>query len=214
MAHAEKTTVNIAAPAASKSGHELEAAEPDDRAVVEACQRGQLDAYETLVNRYRQRVYGLAYGMVRNEHEAAEVAQEAFVRAWQGIRHFKKSASFYTWLYRITTNICIDRARRRERRPTTELDETIEPRTDPGVPEPPSANPLPAEELRRKELRQQIDAALAELSPDHRAVVQLRELEGLDYAAIARVVGCSMGTVMSRLHYARKHLQRLLKEEI
>jgi RNA polymerase sigma-70 factor, ECF subfamily len=85
---------------------------------------------------------------------------------------------------------------------------------DASVQIPPSANPSPVDEAQRKELRGQIDAALLELSPEHRAVIQLREFDGLDYAAIAKVIGCSVGTVMSRLHYARKHLQKLLQEVI
>jgi RNA polymerase sigma-70 factor (ECF subfamily) len=173
-----------------------------------------LAAYEQLVRRYRQRVYGLAYSMVRNEQDATDIAQEAFVRAWQAIRKFQKNASFYTWLYRITTNLCIDFVRKRERRPTTTFEEAIDPETDVDVNEPPSSNPLPTEELRRKELRLQIYAALRELSPAHRVVIQLREFDGLDYAEIARAVGCSIGTVMSRLHYARKHLQKLLKDAL
>ncbi len=214
MDSTEKIPLNIAVDAASKSGDERARVEPSDREVVERCQRGELRAYELLVNRYRQRVYALAYGMLRNEPDATDVAQEAFVRAWQGIRRFRKNASFYTWIYRITTNLCIDFVRKRDRQPTTTFEEALGPDTDADVAEPPSTNPLPTQEVERKELREQIDAALAELSPEHRAVVQLREFEGLEYAEIAKVVGCSIGTVMSRLHYARKHLQKLLKDDL
>ena len=193
-----------------------EAAQPDasDRDLVERCQRDELDAFEHLVNRYRQKVYGLAYSMLRNEQDATDVAQETFVRAWQAIRRFKNNASFYTWLYRIATNLCIDLVRKHERQPAVSFEDTLSPDRDADAQEPPSKNPLPNEEAQRRELREQIDAALLELSPEHRAVVQLREFEGLEYAEIARAVGCSIGTVMSRLHYARKHLQKLLKEAI
>ncbi len=205
--------VNISANAPSKP---VETAhnEPGDRELVGRCQRGDLAAYEILVRRYQPRVYTLAYGMLRNETDATDMAQEAFVRAWQGIRKFKNNSSFYTWIYRITTNLCIDFVRRRERRPTTTFEETVDPETNADVAEPPSTNPSPTDEVLRTELRQQIDAALLELSPEHRAVVQLREYEGLEYAEIAKVVGCSIGTVMSRLHYARKHLQRILGKVI
>lgn len=214
MEQAEKISVNIPARASSQSADERPQAELSDRDVVERCQRGDLAAYETLVNRYRQRVYNLVYGMLRNESDATDVCQETFVRGWQAIRSFKRNASFYTWLYRIATNLCIDFVRKRDRRPTAPFEEAIDPETDADVHEPPSSNPSPVVEVERKELRAQIDAALAELSPDHRAVIQLREFDGLDYAAIARVVGCSLGTVMSRLHYARKHMQKLLKEQL
>jgi RNA polymerase sigma-70 factor (ECF subfamily) len=212
MESAGKIPVNIPASIASNSMHESAHSEPTDRELVERCQRGDLESYEILVGRYRHRVYGLAYSMVRNEQDATDLSQETFVKAWQAIRGFKKNASFYTWLYRITTNQCIDFVRKRDRRPSVPFEEALDPDADVEVP--PSNQPLPTDEAQRKELREQIDAALQELSPEHRAVIQLREYDGLEYAAIAKVVGCSMGTVMSRLHYARKHLQKLLREAI
>jgi RNA polymerase sigma-70 factor (ECF subfamily) len=212
MEDAARIPVNIPMNAASNSAHEETQHESDDRELVERCQQGDLDAYGILVGRYRHKVYGLAFSMLRNEQDATDLSQEAFVRGWQGIRRFKKNSSFYTWIYRITTNLVIDVVRRRDRRPTTAFEEGIEPDTDPSVQEAPSTNPSPVDEAQRKELRGQIDAALLELSPEHRAVIQLREFEGLDYATIAKATGCSIGTIMSRLHYARKHLQKLLKE--
>ena len=89
----------------------------NDRELVERCQRGDLDAYEMLVGRYRGKVYGLAHSMLRHEQDATDLCQEAFVRGWQAIRKFRKDASFYTWIYRITTNLAIDFTRRRDRRP-------------------------------------------------------------------------------------------------
>jgi len=211
MANAVEISVNIPADKASDS---VPTGEPSDLELVNRCQRGDLDAYEVLVNRYRPKVYGLAMSMVRNEADAVDLCQETFVKGWQAIGGFKKTSSFYTWLYRITTNLCIDHARKASRRPTVEFEEALDPHKDVSVEVAPSSVEAPFEETRRRELREQIDAALAELSPEHRAVMQLREFEGLDYAAIARAVGCSIGTVMSRLHYARKHLQKLLRDVI
>ena len=212
MENAAKIPVNIPMADASNPAHELSQPELSDRELVERCQRGELEAYEALVGRYRNKVYGLAFSMLRNEHDATDLCQDAFVRGWQAIRKFQKSASFYTWIYRITTNLAIDFVRRRDRRPTTPFEEGISPKTDASVQQAPSTNSSPVDEAQRRELREQIDAALCELSPEHRAVVQLREFEGLDYATIAKVTGSTIGTVMSRLHYARKHLQKLLKE--
>ena len=212
MENAAKISVNIPVASASNRTDELSQPEVSDRELVERCQRGELEAYEALVGRYRNKVYGVAFSMLRNEQDATDLCQEAFVRGWQAIRKFKGSASFYTWIYRITTNLGIDFVRRRDRRPTTPFEEGISPDTDASVEEPPSTNPSPVDEAQRRELREQIDAALRELSPEHRVVVQLREFDGLDYAAIAKVTGCTIGTVMSRLHYARKHLQKLLSE--
>jgi RNA polymerase sigma-70 factor, ECF subfamily len=212
MENAAKIPVNISVAGASNPVHEVLQPEINDHELVGRCQRGELEAYEVLVGRYRNKVYGLAFSMLRNEQDATDLCQEAFVRGWQAIGKFRGGASFYTWIYRITTNLAIDFVRRRDRRPTTPFEETIDPDTDASVQEPPSTNPSPVDEAQRRELREQIDAALCELSPEHRAVVQLREFDGLDYAAIAKVTGCTIGTVMSRLHYARKHLQKLLKE--
>jgi RNA polymerase sigma-70 factor (ECF subfamily) len=214
MEHTAKISVNIPVSESSKSAYGVSQAEIDDHELVGRCQRGDLDAYEVLVGRYRNKVYGFAFSMLRNEQDATDLCQEAFVRGWQAIHGFRKDASFYTWIYRITTNLAIDFTRRRNRRPTTPFEEGVEPNVDASVQTPPSANPSPVDEAQRKELREQIDAALLELSPEHRAVIQLREFDGLDYAAIAKTIGCSVGTVMSRLHYARKHLQKLLQEVI
>src|SRR2546425_8215282 len=190
MQRAEKISVNIPANSASQSTGENARTEPSDRDLVSRCQRGNLDAYEILVNRYRNRVYGLAYGMLRNEQDATDLCQETFIRGWQAIRGFKGTSSYYTWLYRITTNLCIDFTRKRDRRPTVPFEEAVDPDADVDVEIAPSSQPLPDEEARRKELRAQIDAALQELSPEHRVVVQLREFEGLDYAEIAKAVDC------------------------
>lgn len=214
MEQTKKLAMNIPARAASESSDEPAQREITDRELVEQSQRGDMPAYETLVHRYRNKVYALAYSMLRNEQDATDLCQETFVRGWQAIRSFRKNASFYTWVYRITTNLGIDFIRKRDRRPTTGFEEGIEPDTAASVQEPPSVNPSPRKEAQRRELREQIDAALLELSAEHRAVIQLREFDGLEYAEIAKVVGCSIGTVMSRLHYARKHLQRLLKDVI
>ena len=214
MEHAAKIPVNIPVREASNAVHGATQTEINDRELVGRCQRGDLDAYETLVVRYRNKVYGFAFSMLRNEQDATDLCQEAFVRGWQAIRGFRKDASFYTWIYRIATNLAIDFTRRRDRRPNVPFEEGTEPNLDASVQTPPSANPSPVDEAQRAELREQIDAALLELSPEHRAVIQLREFDGLDYVAIAKATGCSIGTVMSRLHYARKHLQKLLKEVI
>lgn len=206
--------VNTPSKVSSNSASESTQTEPSDRDLVSRCQQGDLGAYEILVNRYRTRVYSLAFGMLRNEQDATDLCQDAFIRGWQAIRKFQQTSSFYTWLYRITTNLCIDFVRRRNRKQTVPFEEAIDPDSDVDVQEPPSTNPSPTDEAQRGELRAQIDRAMLELSPEHRAVVQLREFDGLDYAEIAKAVGISIGTVMSRLHYARKHLQKLLKDAV
>lgn len=214
MKNPEKVCVNRAGATPSNFVDENTTSEPSDWELVAECQCGNLEAFEPLVRRYQQRVYALAFSMLRHEQDATEVAQETFVRAWQSIRKFRSDAAFYTWLYRITTNLCIDQTRRRQRRPEVELDDAVEPAPRVDAPTPPSTNPSPVADIEQRELGRQIDAALAELSPEHRAVIQLREFEELDYAEIAQAVGCNIGTVMSRLFYARKHLRKILKETL
>ena len=155
----------------------------------------------------------MAYGMVQNEQDAWDLAQEGFLKAWRSIHRFKGESSFYTWLYRIMTNVTIDALRRKGIRGETEFDDEIAPASvDPGSRTTPSASPLPHRKLEQNEIGQRIHDAIAKLTPDHRAVIVMKELEDLQYSEIAEILGCSIGTVMSRLFYARKKLQTLLKD--
>jgi len=192
---------------------EKDAIEPEvnDQELIARCQRGELDAYEPLVNKYRERIYAQAYNLTRNADDATDLCQETFVKAWKSLKNFRGQSSFYTWLYRIATNLGIDLIRSREKNPTTEFDDAIE-KEETTENQPFAHQRLPSDDVLRKELGQAIDAAIAKLSPEHRTVVVLREFEGMDYREIARTVGCSIGTVMSRLHYARANLQKTLKQ--
>lgn len=142
----------------------------------------------------------MLYGMVRNENDAWDLAQEGFLQAWRSIRKFEGRSSFYTWLHRLTVNLAIDSLRRKGRRVEIELDDAI-----------PCSLPGPYANYRRTEIRQHINTALAQLSPEHRAVIILKEIEDLQYQEIAEILNLSMGTVMSRLFYARKKLQSILR---
>ncbi len=170
-----------------------------------------MSAFEELVGRYRGKVYGLAYGMARNETDAQDLCQETFIRAWNSLDRFRGQSSFYTWLYRITTNLTIDMMRRKARAPFVAFDERIGPKTEEGDKPEAIQTRLPSDDAHRSDIRKAIDDAMEQLTPEHRAVVLLKDFEGLEYKEIAKIVGCSPGTVMSRLFYARRHLQRLLK---
>ncbi len=169
------------------------------------------------MERYQGRVLAVVAGMLHDREAALEVTQEVFLKAYRSLDRFKGDASFYTWLYRIAINQSIDYQRREARRPAAESRREgvggEEGREEPLArlaSEDPTADPFraasDAEMLRR--MRQAMD----ELTPDHKAVIVLRELEGLSYEEISQVMRCSKGTVMSRLHYARKKLQARLKE--
>lgn len=177
---------------------------------------GDTGAFRILVERYQQRVHAVALGVLGNFQDAEDVTQDAFLKAYRNLASFRGQSSFYTWVYRITFNLAIDERRKRYRHVETSVGETAvldvvtEPR-DRGGPPLLSESPKPDEEAERGELREQIKRAIAGLSPEHRAVIMLREIEGLSYAEISNVVGCSKGTVMSRLHHARRRLKRALQ---
>ena len=145
--------------------------------------------------------------VVHDQEDALELAQESFVRAFENIRKFESRSSFSTWLYRITANIAID-FRRRERRHPTMRGEEAETEID----RLPSNLGDSFKETQRSETAQRIKDALGQLTPEHRAAILLREVEGLSYDEISDVLQCPRGTVMSRLHYARNHLREILKD--
>ncbi len=171
-----------------------------DAELVRRSQAGDTEAFGELVTKYRTKIFTMVYGMVRNEHDAWDLAQEAFVRAWHSIHRFEGRSSFYTWLYSLTVNLTIYSLGRKGRREEVELNDAIS-----------SSLPSPAVNYQRTEIREQVNAALAKLSPEHRAVIVLKELEDLQYHEIAEVLNLSTGTVMSRLFYGRKKLQSMLR---
>ena len=197
-----------------EAGHSpIDAGEPDDVELVKRCQAGDSSAFNDLITRYRGKVFTMIYGMVQNEQDAWDLAQEGFLKAWKSIHRFKGESSFYTWLYRIMTNVTIDSLRRKGVRGEAEFDDRIAPvNVEPGSRTTPSSSPLPNKKLEFQEIRGRIDEAIAKLSPEHRAVIVMKEIEDLQYSEIAEILSCSLGTVMSRLFYARKKLQSLLRD--
>lgn len=185
-----------------------------DAELVQKASAGDKEAYRALVEKYQQRVYTIALDVVKSPEDAEDIAQEVFVKAYLSLRDFKGQSSFYTWLYRIAYNMAIDFRRRVSRRggAAVEFDESRLDSAVEAVPGTQSRFGSPQEVMLRKEESQQIQRVLSQISPEHRAVITLREIDGLSYEEIADVVGVSKGTVMSRLHYARKRLQEGLKE--
>jgi RNA polymerase sigma-70 factor (ECF subfamily) len=191
-------------------------AERTDWDLVQRAGKGDKEAFRELVERYQRRVLAVVTGMLHDREAALEVTQETFIKAYRSIDGFKGDASFYTWIYRIAFNLAIDYQRREWRKPVLEgarSGDEDAPGEDPierARSEDPAADPFEA--AKDAELRRRMREAIDELTPDHKAVILLRELEGLSYEEISRVMQCSKGTVMSRLHYARKKLQARLKE--
>lgn len=179
--------------------------EPNDWELVQRCQGGEVPAFQELTERYYRKIYMLVLGIVNSREDAMEVAQEAFFQAYRKIKGFRGGSSFYTWLYRIAVNLSIDFHRRRKRG-NLEFRDNV----DREMEEQGEAVNDPFHDVRDKELGERLLRAINELTPDHKAVIVMRAIEGLSYKDIGRILGCSEGTVMSRLHYARKKLQEKL----
>ncbi len=182
-----------------------------DQELVQAAQGGDMAAFEELVARHRDKIYARAYTMMRNEEEAIDLSQEAWVKGWQRLTQFHGESSFGTWMTRIVINLCLDQLRRQKRQRTESLDEINE--ESGGVErQMPVVTVNPTAGLERNELRQRIDQALEQLSYEHRTVLVLHEFGEMEYKQIAKTMGCSIGTVMSRLFYARRKLAALLTD--
>src|SRR5438045_2217659 len=182
----------------------------DDK-LVRRAQRGDMTAFEELVVRHRDKIYARAFSMMRNEEEAIDLSQEAWVKGWQRLKQFQGDAGFGTWMTRIVINLCLDQLRKQKRHRI----ESIEAMTEEsgGVErQMPVITVNPTAGLERGELRQRIDKALGQLSHEHRTVMVLHEFEEMEYKEIAKTMGCSIGTVMSRLFYARRKMAALLAD--
>ena len=180
-----------------------------DEALVAAAQSDDMAAFEEVVTRHRDKIYARAFSMMRNEDAAVDLSQEAWVKGWQRLKQFQGEASFVTWMTRIVINLCLDQLRKQKRLRADSIEQLDEEWG--GVErQMPVINPNPTERLEQQELRQRIDHAMAQLSYEHRTVLILHEFEELEYKEIAKRMECSIGTVMSRLFYARRRLAALL----
>jgi len=180
-----------------------------DETLVRRAQRGDMVAFEELVGRHRDKIYARAFSMMRNEEDAIDLSQEAWVKGWQRLKQFQGESSFVTWMTRIVINLCLDQLRKHKRQRAESIQQMEE---DLGGVERqmPVLTINPTEGLERKELRARIDRALGQLSHEHRTVLILHEFEDLEYKEIAKRMQCSIGTVMSRLFYARRKMANLM----
>lgn len=180
--------------------------------LVRKAQRGDEAAFGELMQAYHARVYGLLVGMVQHADDARDLSQQAWIKVWRKLHTFKGDADFYTWLYRLTTFVGLDYIRKRNRKRESELPEGLEPERDLDALIAPSVSSRPDEAAQADEIRMEFERALSGLTAEHRTALILREVEGLSYDEIAKVMKCRRGTVMSRIFYARKRIQGELSQ--
>ena len=181
-----------------------------DEDLVRRSKNNDLQAFEELICRYERKIYNIAYRMMGNYEDANDIAQEAFLRAFQALNGFRGDASFSTWLCRIVTNLCRDELRKRYRFSVESLDEEICLSEGEVKKQIPSSNPGPEEIYERQELQQRLQDLLMTLSPEFRLAIVLRDIQGLTYQEIAEQMECSMGTVKSRISRGRNYLKEKL----
>jgi RNA polymerase sigma-70 factor, ECF subfamily len=178
--------------------------------LVRKAQGGDMSAFEELVVRYRDKIYARAYSMMRHEEEALDLSQDAWVKGWQRLSQFHGESSFITWMTRIVINLCLDQLRKQKRQRAESIEAMEEDGGGAIERRMPVVHVNPTSGLERAELRERIDRALAQLSYEHRTVLVLHEFEEMEYKEIAKRMDCSIGTVMSRLFYARRRMGSLL----
>ncbi|OGQ06436.1 MAG: hypothetical protein A2026_05575 [Deltaproteobacteria bacterium RBG_19FT_COMBO_46_12] len=180
----------------------------EETQLISRCQQGDQEAFKEIFDRYQKKVYRIAYGVVRHREEALDIVQEVFVKLFHSIKNFKGRSHFYTYLYRMVMNTAIDRSRKMGKQIISSLDEegSFEPSEE--------IEKWPEKILLQKELEEKVNGAMGKLPAEQRAAIIFREVEGLSYQEMADAMECSIGTVMSRLHYARKRMQELLKDYV
>jgi RNA polymerase sigma-70 factor, ECF subfamily len=187
----------------------------EDRGLIAKAQQGDVAAFRQLVERHQRRAFAIALALVRDENDARELVQDAFLRVFKGLNNFQGSSSFFTWLYRIITNLSIDLIRKPGRQ-LVDIDEARFESDESQEAEYPLLSRVdgsdPADVVRRREIASRLQTALEALPPYHRGVIVMREIEGLSYEEMAQAMGVSKGTIMSRLFHARQKLQKALAD--
>jgi RNA polymerase sigma-70 factor (ECF subfamily) len=185
---------------------------PDEAVLVKRARQGDLGAYDELVRRYQERIYSTVYHMTSNHEDANDLAQEAFIKAYQALKSFKGGSSFYTWVYRIAVNKTINFLKQRKNKAHMSLDDLdFNAEHDPDLVALIS-DKTPRREINLAELHEKLNEAMQKLSEPHRLVVTLHDVQGLSHEEIAEIMDCNIGTVRSRLFYARQQLQAYLSD--
>ena len=208
-------TVSPPAPALSvmePPDKETVGAPPEDLALVQRAQTGDLSAYDELIRRYQERIYATIYHMTSNHEDANDLAQETFIKGHQALKSFKGDSSFYTWVYRIAVNKTINFLKQRKNRSHLSLNDLdFNTENNPDLVALISEK-TPRRDLNLAELQEKLNAAMMKLSAVHRLVVTLHDVQGLSHEEIGKIMDCNIGTVRSRLFYARQQMQAYLSD--
>jgi RNA polymerase sigma-70 factor (ECF subfamily) len=210
MIMTEPTRRKAAKPAEDVAKKHLEV--PSEELHLERARKGDLAAYDELVKMYQERIYATVYHMTANHEDANDLAQEAFIKAYHALKSFKGGSSFYTWVYRIAVNKTINFLKQRKNRAHLSLDDIdMNAEHDPDLVALVS-DKTPRRDVNLSELQERLNIAMQKLSESHRLVVTLHDVQGLSHEEIAKIMGCNIGTVRSRLFYARQQLQAYLSD--
>ncbi len=182
-----------------------------EKNLLERAKSGDIAAFEQLIESYQRKIFNIAFRMLGNYDDAGDLTQEVLIRIYKSIRSFKEQSSFSTWIYRITTNVCLDELRKRKNKKVVSLDDEIRLEDGEMKRQIESGDPSPEETVETEELKKFVDDSIAQLSEEHRMVIVLRDIQGFSYEEIAEIIKCPAGTVKSRINRARQALKNILK---
>lgn len=186
----------------------------DEKLLISRSKAGDIEAFEELIEAYQKKIFSFAYRIIGNYEDAADMAQEALIRIYKSIGGFKEQSSFSTWIYRITTNVCLDEIRRRKSKKEYSLDEEVQMDDGQLKRQVMSDDPGPEEVFEKEELRSIVKNAIDKLPEEQKVVITLRDIQGLSYDEIAEVLDCPGGTVKSRISRARQALKKVLSSKL
>lgn len=183
----------------------------NEKELVDRAKFGDIEAFEQLIIGCQKKVFNIAYRMLGNYDDANELAQEVFLKAFRSIKSFKGDSLFSTWIYKVTTNACLDEIRKRKNKTVVSLDEKIECNDQEVKRQIPDNAPTPDMEFEANELKRVLNRAIEQLPDDYKSVVVLRDIQGFSYEEIARIIDCPSGTVKSRINRGRQVLKKILQ---
>ncbi len=202
----------MAPPPAAPPQEAAQTDKTDDLALVRRAQKDDIQAFDELVRRYQERIYATVYHMTSNHEDANDLTQETFIKAFRALKSFKGDSSFYTWVYRIAVNKSINFLKQRKNRVQLSLNDVdFSAENDPDLVALISEK-TPRRDLNLSELQEKLNGAMQKLSEHHRMVVTLHDIQGLSHEEIGKIMDCNVGTVRSRLFYARQQLQALMSD--